>query len=120
MTDEVDPYDLEAQDRKKATKAELDRFEVQREEEDIVWLMRNKQGRRILARIIHQSGADGPLFSTNALMMSRLIGARDVGADLRALAKRLCPEVYPTLEREWMNDRIATDEAARTAKQRQG
>ena len=101
---EFDPHDLRGQEREKADKATLERLARETEEADIKWLMGSKRGRRIVWRLLSQSGVFKLSFSTNAMQMAFAEGNRNFGNHTMALIHAHCPELYPVMVREATDD----------------
>lgn len=70
------------------------------EADDIKWLMKSKQGRRIVARLLDKAGVYRLSFHTNALQMAFNEGNRNLGNSLLAQITVLCPERYVELLNE--------------------
>lgn len=107
MSKEFDPTDLRAQEKAKADKDIREKLAQENEEADIKWLMGNKRGRRILWRLLDQSGVFRLSFNTNAMQMAFAEGNRNFGNRALAMIHTLCPELYPTMVKENSNDRTA-------------
>lgn len=101
-----DPHDTAAQERAKADKALRDRLAAESEEADVKWLMGSKRGRRILWRLLDQSGVFRLSFNTNAMQMAFAEGTRNFGNRMLAMIHTHCPEHYTTMVKEH-NDRTA-------------
>jgi hypothetical protein len=104
-----DPIDIRGQERAQAEKVMRERLSRETEEGDFKWLMGNKRGRRIVWRLLDQSGVFRLSFNPNAMQMAFAEGNRNYGLQLLAMIHALCPELYPTLVKENANDR--TDSA---------
>lgn len=107
MSKEFDPTDLKGQERAKADKELREKLALENEETDIKWLMSNKRGRRIIWRLLDQSGVFRLSFNTNAMQMAFSEGNRNYGNRTLAMIHSLCPEQYPTMVKENMHDRSA-------------
>lgn len=53
---DVDPFDLRGQEEAALTEAEQQKVQRQQEVADLKWLMGNRQGRRIMARLLDKTG----------------------------------------------------------------
>ena len=104
-----DPTDLRGQEKQKAEKVTREKLSKENEEADIRWLMGTKRGRRILWRLMDQSGVFRLSFNTNAMQMAFAEGNRNFGNRMLAMIHEQCPELYPTMLKEQKNDRFADD-----------
>ena len=104
-----DPLDTQAQDRAKAGKAARDKLVRDEEVGDVKWLMGSRRGRRILWRLLEQSGVFRLSFNTNAMQMAFAEGNRNFGNRILALIHTHCPELYPTMVREANEQRNPDD-----------
>ena len=104
-----DPLDTQAQERAKATKAARDKLVRDEEIGDIKWLMGSKRGRRILWRLLEQSGVFRLSFNTNAMQMAFAEGNRNFGNRTLTLIHAHAPELYPTMVKENANERHPDD-----------
>jgi hypothetical protein len=109
-----DPTDLRGQETIKADKAAKDRLAKEVEDSDLKWLMSNKRGRRIVWRLLEQSGVFRLSFNTNAMTMAFAEGNRNFGNRTLAQIHSLCPELYPVLVKENSANVRATTETAET------
>lgn len=100
MTDAHNPYaepeDTETQEDRKARLEN----EVKGEIGDIVWLMSNKRGRRIVRRLLDQAGVYQLSYTGEALSTAFNEGRRSAGNKLIAIVAAHCPEQYTLLLRE--------------------
>ena len=104
-----DPLDTQAQERVKATKAARDKLARDDEADGIKWLMGSRRGRRILWRLLDQSGVFRLSFSTNAMQMAFAEGNRNFGNRILSLIHTVAPELYPTMVKENANERHPDD-----------
>lgn len=75
-------------------------FDAQTEVDDLKWLLSNKRGRRIAARILERAGVWRLSFSPNALTMAFNEGGRNVGLGLLAQITQHCPEKHIEILKE--------------------
>lgn len=104
-----DPFDLTGQEAEaddKATKGKLDR---ETEEADIKWLMSSKRGRRIVWRLLSQSGVFQPVFHPTAMVMSFQEGKRNYGLQMLAAVNTHCSDLYTAMMKENVNGRGVAD-----------
>lgn len=104
-----DPLDLRGQERANADKATRERLARESEEADLKWLMGSKRGRRIVWRLLDQAGIYRLSFNTNAMQMAFAEGNRNYGNRVLAAIHAPCPELYPVMVKENVNDRSADD-----------
>ena len=104
-----DPLDTRDQDRAKSDKEVRDRIESENESIDIKWLMGNKRGRRIIWRLLDQSGVFRLSFNSNSMTMAFNEGQRNFGNRMLAMIHTLCPELYPAMLKESQNARNNDD-----------
>jgi hypothetical protein len=105
MREEFDPVDLKALAKAEAERKLQDRFVRKSEESDLKWLMSSERGRRVVWRLLDQSGVFRLSFNTNAMQMAFAEGNRNYGNRTLSLIHTLCPEQYPTMVKENANDR---------------
>lgn len=95
-----DPTDLRGQEAQKADKAAKERLTKEVEDGDWKWLASSKRGRRIIWRLLTQSGVFRLSFNPNALQMAFNEGNRNYGNWLLDRINTLCPELYPVIVKE--------------------
>lgn len=105
-----DPVDIRSQERAQADREQRAKLERESEEADVRWLMGNKRGRRIIWRLLNQSGVFRLSFNTNAMQMAFAEGNRNFGNRLLELIHAHCPELYPTMVKESRDERYAFDD----------
>ena len=113
MSKEFDPIDIRAQEKAKTDREVRDRLAKENEEADLKWLMGSKRGRRVVWRLLDQSGVFRLSFNTNAMQMAFAEGNRNYGNRTLAMIHALCPELYPQMIKENTNDRNADDGSSR-------
>jgi len=113
MSKEFDPIDIRAQEKAKTDREVRDRLAKENEEADLKWLMGSKRGRRVVWRLLDQSGMFRLSFNTNAMQMAFAEGNRNYGNRTLAMIHALCPELYPQMVKENTNDRNADDGSSR-------
>jgi len=113
MSKDFDPLDIRGQEREKSDRELRARLSRENEEADLKWLMSNKRGRRIVWRLLEQSGVFRLSFDTNAMKMAFAEGNRNFGNRTLSLIHLHCPELYTTMVKEQTNDRIADDGSSR-------
>lgn len=101
-----DPHDAAGQERAKAERLLREKLAAESEEADIRWLMGSKRGRRILWRLLDQSGVFRLSFNPNAMQMAFAEGTRNFGNRMLAMIHTHCPEHYTSMVKEH-NDRSA-------------
>lgn len=95
-----DPTDIRSQERAKAEAEKRNKLAKDTEASDVKWLMKGKQGRRIVWRLLEQAGVFRLSFNTNAMQMAFNEGTRNYGNRLLALIHSTCPELYPVMLNE--------------------
>jgi len=113
MSKEFDPIDLRSQEKAKTDREVRERLAKENEEADLKWLMGSKRGRRVVWRLLDQSGVFRLSFNTNAMQMAFAEGNRNYGNRTLAMIHALCPELYPQMVKENTNDRNADDGSSR-------
>ena len=109
MSKEFDPIDLRGQERAKSDKDMREKLARENEEADIKWLMGSKRGRRVVWRLMDQSGVFRLSFNTNSMQMAFAEGNRNFGNRMLAMIHEQCPELYSVMVKEQKNDRFADD-----------
>lgn len=109
MSRNHDPLDTRAQERAQANREVQARLDRETESADLRWLMGSKRGRRIIWRLLDQTGAFRLSFNTNAMQMAFAEGNRNFGNRILALIHTHCPELYPTMVREANEQRNPDD-----------
>jgi len=89
-----DPLDFEGNDLQDQQRKEVANLELQKDAEDLKWLMSSKRGRRIVNRLLQNAGVFRVSFHTNALQMSFNEGNRNSGLKLLAAITEHCPDRY--------------------------
>lgn len=95
-----DPLDLRGQEFAKADRELREKIAQENEAADVKWLMSNKRGRRVIWRLLDQSGVFKLSFNTNAMAMAFAEGNRNYGNRMLSMIHSLCPELYPTMVKE--------------------
>ena len=97
---EHDPLDIHSQEATQAEQALTARLARETEEADVKWLMSSKRGRRIVWRLLDQSGVFRSSFNPTAMVMAFNEGNRNYGNRTLALVHQYCPEMYPQMMKE--------------------
>lgn len=113
MKNRHDPLDLRGQERSKKDAESRDRLAREGEEDDIKWLMKCRQGRRIVWRMLDQAGVFRLSFNTNAMAMAFAEGNRNAGLRLLAIVHKIAPELYQTMVKENSNEHRSNDDGNR-------
>ena len=113
MAPHYDPTDIRAIDDAQAEQAERDRLARESEDGDVRWLMGSKRGRRIVWRLLDRAGVFRLSFNTNAMSMAFAEGNRNEGLRVLAQIHALCPELYPVMVKEQVNDNRNPDDGSR-------
>ena len=99
-----DPLDIPAQEAAKADKELRSRVARETEAADLKWLMSSKRGRRIVWRLLSQSGVFQPVFHPTAMVMAFQEGKRNYGLQMLAEVNKHCSDLYPTMTKENTHD----------------
>lgn len=105
-----DPLDIRGQERAKAEKDLADKVVREQEAADLKWLMGSKRGRRIVWRQLESAGVFRLSFNTNAMQMAFAEGNRNGGLRTLAQIHTLCPELYPVMVKENVNEHRNDDD----------
>lgn len=99
-----DPFDIQGQDDARKDAEDKARRAAVMEKDDLVWLMSNKRGRRVMYRLLERAGVWRSSFHTNALQMAFNEGSRNEGLYLFAKLAEACPESYSSMLEEHRKD----------------
>jgi len=108
---EYDPNDIRGQEQDRAERARQERLVREQERSDLKWLMGSKRGRRIVWRLLAQSGLFSSTFVSDALALAFAEGRRHYGGKILQAIHEDCPELYPVMVKETKHD-DADDRAA--------
>ena len=109
-----DPLDIRGQEIAIADRELRDKLARENEEADVKWLMSNKRGRRVMWRLLEQSGVYRLSFNSNSMTMAFNEGQRNFGNRTLALIHTHCSELYPVMLKEaTQNVRNADDGPSR-------
>lgn len=108
---DYNPTDIRGQERAKADTEARRKQAADEEKADIKWLMKTRQGRRIVHGIIERSCLHQPFFNTNAMTMAFVGGRQVEGARLFTLVNELCPAHYLEMQKE-ANERNNPDDGS--------
>lgn len=98
MSETFDPLDLDAQDERASQQRELAELAVKGEIGDLVWLMGNKRGRRIVWRLLDRAGVFRLSFAGEATHQTAFNeGQRNEGLRLMALITEHAPDDYAAM-----------------------
>lgn len=103
-----DPFDLKQQEAIKEERLLQEKIDRENEESDLKWLCSSKRGRRVVWRLLEQSGVFHLSFDPNALKMAFNEGNRNFGNRTLAMIQSVCPEHYLTMTKEY-NERRDSD-----------
>ncbi len=95
-----DPLDIQGQQRAREEQELRERLSRGQEASDVVWLMKSKQGRRVVWRHLERAGVFRSVFSTNAMQMAFNEGHRNYGLVMLDAVNRLAPDAYPVMMAE--------------------
>ena len=104
MTQERDPVDLAAQEVAAAEQAEDERTRQIILDDDLLWEMQQKIGRRFVFRLLSDTGVfRNPYVDGNSEGTSFKCGEMNVGQRYLASIMRLCPELFHIMIKEQEN-----------------
>ncbi len=103
-----DPFDLSGQERAKLQADARSKVERQIEQQDLKWLMKCKQGRRIMWRLLERTGLYRTSFNPNSMTMAFNEGNRNLGLVLMAQLNEACPERYTLMVQEQQDGRSSS------------
>lgn len=101
MTSFTDPIESDADSTAREAKAQR---RVQREIEDLKWLMADPRGRRFVARLLDRAGVHRSSFNNSGSVMAFNEGRREMGLFLTAEVLEHTPKAYSQLLNEYRND----------------
>jgi hypothetical protein len=96
----AETFDIQGQERERLLLEEKAKLQRKVEIDDLLWLMRDKRGRRIAHGQLERSGVFRSSFHTNALTMAFNEGGRNEGLRLLALLMQHCPELHTQMLKE--------------------
>ncbi len=97
MRDPIEPVDEHEEAAEKARHALKRKQQV----EDFKWLMAHAQGRRIVSRLLEESGVHRTSFNHSGSVMAFNEGKRHLGLYLMAEILEIAPESYVKLLKEY-------------------
>lgn len=100
MTGYIDPTEPNPQTEAEQAKAAK---RVQRDIEDLKWIMRDPRGRRLMARLLERTGTMRSSFHTSGSVMAFNEGRRDIGLFLTAELLEHTASDYSKLLHEYRN-----------------
>jgi hypothetical protein len=101
---DYDPSDVRGQEQERAERARLERIAREQERADLKWLCGSKRGRRIVWRLLTQSGLFSSTFVSDALALAFAEGRRHYGGKILQAIHEDCPELYPVMVKEQKHD----------------
>ena len=99
-----DPTDLRALEGVREEKNLKEKHARQEECNDVKWLMKTRQGRRIMWRLLEATGVFRLSYTGDNDTFFRE-GARNIGLMQMALINKVCPEHYTTMVQEQKDGR---------------
>jgi len=104
MKEPYDPLDLTTQQENDKARKMDEKVAAKQDIDDFLWLMRNKQGRRFMWRLLTWTHIFKSSFTGNSETFFRE-GERNIGVRLMDEIHSNCPELYSTMVKEQKNDR---------------
>lgn len=92
--------EAERESQAAAEKARKAQLAAQTEIDDLLWLMSDKRGRRIVWRLLGESGVFRSTFTGEALSSAFEEGKRNQGLQLMAAINQHCPERFSEMQKE--------------------
>ena len=109
----LDPVDIQAQERAKAERDRQQRLTSMQGAEDFKWLMSDKRGRRFIWGLLAKTGVFKSSFTGDSETFFRE-GARNIGLMLMDAINEHCPDKYAKMAMEQRdNDRRHADDYRR-------
>lgn len=101
-----DPHDALARDvdAEAADAAQAERTRREQQVEDIKWLMAHAPGRRIVTRLIEETGLFRTSFHTSGSVMSLNEGRKQIGYFLQAELVAITPDAYLKLLKDFTSN----------------
>lgn len=100
MRDPIEPVDEREEAQAKAAVALKRKQQV----EDFKWLMAHAQGRRIVSRLLEETGVHRTSFNHSGSVMAFNEGKRHIGLFLMAEILEIAPESYTKLLKEYRSE----------------
>lgn len=97
----TDPTDLEANERDARNTESRARAEREQEKEDIKWLMAHASGRRVVARLLQETGVFRTSFHTSGSTMAFNEGRKHLGYFLTGELLEITPDAYLRMLKEF-------------------
>jgi hypothetical protein len=98
------PTDLEAQQRETETLESRDRARRKEQEDDLKWLMAHPSGRRIVARLLEETGVHRTSFHSSGSTMAFNEGRKHIGYFLTGELLEIAPDAYLKMLKEYRNE----------------
>lgn len=100
-----DPLDLQRQEREAESDKLVAREKRRRELDDLRWLMAHPQGRRIVSRLLEETGVNRTSFNHSGSVMAFNEGRRQIGLFLTAEVLEASADGYMKLLKEYQGKR---------------
>lgn len=99
-----DPTDTQAQEAEAQSEQDAAKVRRQQQVDDIKWLMAHAAGRRVVSRLLEESGVHRTSFHTSGSTMAFNEGRKTLGYFLTGELLEIVPEGYLRLIKEYRND----------------
>lgn len=96
----TDPLDTALQEDAQEVRETTARLETKTENDDFLWLMSSKRGRRIVWRLLQRAGVYRTSFTPDAMQMAFNEGMRNQGLQLINQISELCHERFAEMAAE--------------------
>ena len=99
-----DPLDTHAEEAEAQSRGDVAKVKRQQQVDDIKWLMAHAAGRRVVSRLLEESGAFRTSFHNSGSVMAFNEGRKQIGYFLTGELLEITPEGYMKLLKEYRND----------------
>jgi hypothetical protein len=104
-----DPTDLAGQEDHRKKEANRRRLATETELGDLKWQMSSRRGRRIICRLLDESGIHRSTFDKDTHQTAFNEGWRNFGNSLLVKLDAACPDLYLTMLKEFYDGRTNGD-----------
>ena len=99
-----DPLDTQAQDAEAQSDQDAARLKRHQQVEDIKWLMAHAAGRRVVSRLLEESGVFRTSFHNSGSVMAHNEGRKHIGYFLTGELLEITPDGYLKLLKEFRDE----------------
>lgn len=94
MSTDYNPFELDAQEAQRALTEEAAQLALRNKVNDFQWLMSSKRGRRIVQRLLADTGLYRSSFNHSGSVTAFQEGQRNFGLKLMAMIENHCQDQY--------------------------